>query len=332
MRVTDGTVLVTGGAGFSGGYVLRRLLELGYRPVAFDVMDYKPETRFIVGPSIEDIPLERGSIDDWPALVRAMNRHRPTAIIHLASLMDLPFQNEHPIVSLQVNVGGAINVFEAARTFDVGRVITLSTIAVIPEVRYEPLDGNHPVILSSRGPRDAYTAAKLSVEAYGHFYSHLHGLDVRTIRPSALYGLGMNPLSSNYMKQIVEPAVRGEPVHLATGGPVPRDYIHVSDLASLVGALLQGPDDADRLFYAGTGRALRTGGDVGSLVRELVPGSVVDIGDAFADADYEDLPCRGVISIQANVTQLGWTPLFGDLREGVAEYIGRYREYLGARS
>lgn len=328
MEVNDGVVLVTGGAGFSGGYVIRELLERGYQPVAFDLMDFKPETRDVIGTDIESVPLERGSIEDWPALFRAVGRHRPRAILHLASHLDLPYLDEHPIVALQVNVAGGLNVYEAARSHGVSRVIVLSTIAVIPEVRYEPLDADHPVMVATRGPRDAYTASKISVEAFGHFYSHVHGVDVRIVRPSALYGFGMSWNSPNYMKQIVEPAVRGEPVRLAAGGPVPRDYVHIADLASLVAAVLRGPSDADRVFFAGTGQPLATGGEVGRIVAELIPDAEVSIGDAFAPGDEEDLPCRGVISIDHAARQLGWTPRYAALRDGIAEYIERYSRYL----
>jgi len=130
------------------------------------------------------------------------------------------------------------------------------------------------------------------------------------------------------MKQIVEPAARGEPVRLATGGPVPRDYAHGLDLAGLVTAVLRGPDDADRVFFAATGRPLSTGGDVGRIVAELIPDSEVSVGDAFAPGDEEDLPCRGRISMESAATQLGWTPRYAELRDGIAEYIERYRAYL----
>ncbi len=327
MRVTDGVVLVTGGAGFTGGYIVRELLDRGYRPVAYDLTDFRPETRFVIGPDVASVPLERGAVEDWPAFIRAVQRHRPSAIVHVASHMDLPYTDEHPIVALQTNVGGALCVYEAARTYDVGRVIVFSSISVIPEILYEPLDANHPTMVARHGPREAYTASKVSIEAFGHFYSYRHGVDVRIVRPSALYGFGMSWTSPNYMKQIVEPAARGEPVALATGGPVPRDYIHVLDLAGLVSAILRGPDEADRVFFAGTGRPLSTGADVGRIVAELLPDVAVSVGDAWAPGDADDLPCRGRISIDNSATQLGWSPRFGDLRQGIAHYIERYRTF-----
>ena len=260
-------VLVTGGSGFAGSYTVRALHDAGYDVVVCDLNDYQPESRFVIGGAAEQIPVERGSIDNWPRVLDVVNRYRPGAIVHLASIMDLPFLDQNPMVALKVNVEGTVNLLEAARFNDVQRFVFFSTIGVIPQVKYEPIDAAHPVVLPRHGPRGAYSVAKLCGEGFCFAYEQSFGLDVRVIRPSALYGFGMSALAPNYMKQIVEPAVRGEPVRLPTGGPVPRDYVHVLDVASLVAAVLEGADDADRIYYGATGEPLRTGGDVGSITR-----------------------------------------------------------------
>ena len=96
------------------------------------------------------------------------------------------------------------------------------------------------------------------------------------------------------------------------------------------GAVLDGPADAERVFYAPTGRPLRTGGDVGAIVRELVPGSEVEIGDELTEVDRAELPFRGVISIESARRQLGFEPRFADLHDGLADYVERLRAFLAA--
>lgn len=140
----------------------------------------------------------------------------------------------------------------------------------------------------------------------------------------------MTWFAPNYMKQIVEPAVRGEAVQLPTGGPVPRDYVHAVDLASLVVAVLEGPEDADRIFYAATGKPLRTGGDVARIVRELLPGADIEVGGQFSESDLAEQAYRGQISIENAKTQLGWSPKYSSLHDGLAEYVERYRAFLAA--
>jgi nucleoside-diphosphate-sugar epimerase len=322
------TVLVTGGAGFAGAYVTRELLDRGYRVVVYDVGDFRPESRFVIGKAIDTVTLERGSIDNLPRVLEVVMKHRPQAIAHLGAIMDIGFLDLNPMVALKVNVEGTLNMFEAARLHGIGRVVMFSTIAVIGRKMYEPIDGDHPTITSQAGPLGAYGAAKVAAESFAFAYQQSFGLDTRIIRPSALYGFGMSWLAPNYMKQIVEPAVLGRPVRLATGGQMPRDYVHVADLATLAVAVLEGPDDADRVFFAATGEPLRTCSDVGRIVRDLIKDSDIEIGEAWTDVDRAELPFRGRISIDNARQQLGWSPRYAKLEDGVAAYVDGVRAYL----
>jgi nucleoside-diphosphate-sugar epimerase len=325
-------VLVTGGAGFAGSYIIRQLLDDGYDVVIFDLGDFRPESRAVIGPDVERIPLERGSIDLWPLVFEVVQRYRPGAIVHTANVMDTGLLDRHPMMALNVNVGGAVNVMEAARLLDVDRVVLFSSVAVHGQKLYEPIDVNHPTIMARIGPLGAYGAAKLAVEAFSYAYQSSFGLDTRVIRPSALYGFGMSWFAPNYVKNILEPAVLGQPVRLASGGPVPRSYIHAADMALLTSLVVSGPgpDAADHLFYAATDGPLRTGGDVARIVRELVPGADIEVAEAMAEGDRHELPFRGVISIDNARQQLGYEPRFARLEDGIAEYIERFRAFLDA--
>ena len=65
---------------------------------------------------------------------------------------------------------------------------------------------------------------------------------------------------------------------------------------------------------------------------ELVPGSHIEIPDILTEADQMELPYRGRLSIEANRAQLGWEPRFKDIRDGLADYVERYRAFLAASS
>jgi nucleoside-diphosphate-sugar epimerase len=201
---------------------------------------------------------------------------------------------------------------------------------VIGRVLYEPVDANHPMLSARDGPLGAYSAAKASGEAFCLTYTQSFGLDTRIVRPSALYGFGMSWFAPNYMKNIVEPALEGRPVRVRSGGQVPRDYTHAADLASLVVSILDGPDDADRIFFGATGRPLRTASEVGLIVQELIPGSVIEIGDEWTEVDRLELPMRGQYSVENARTAYGWEPRFADLRDGIEDYITRYQTFVEA--
>ena len=263
----------------------------------------------MIGSRIGEVAFERGSIDDWTRVVDVFLRHRPSAVVHAGGIMDTNLLDQNPSLALRTNVGGGVAMLEASRLVGgVERFVCFSTIAVVGKVLYQPIDANHPCITATTGPLGAYSAAKAALEAFCFSYLQAFGLDVRIVRPSALYGFGMSWFAPNYMKNIVEPAALGEPVRLATGGAVPRDYTSVADCASLVTAILDGPESADRVFYAATGRELRTASDVGEIVRDLIPGASVTIGDAMTDVDREELAIRGRYSIDNARNQLGWEP------------------------
>jgi nucleoside-diphosphate-sugar epimerase len=323
-------VLVAGGAGFAGSYVVRDLLDAGYRVVVLDVAPYRTEARFVIGQDVDRVPFVRCSVDNWSRVIEAVITHRPAGIVNLAMIMDVQFLDDNPLTSLDVNVRGAVALLEAARLTGVQRFVQFSTIGVIPRWRYQPIDSDHPTVQAGIGPLGMYSVAKLCCEAYALGYHQTTGLDTRVVRPSAVYGFGMSWAAPNYMKNILEPAALGDEVRLRAGGPVPRDYTNVVDVAGLTRAVLEGPDDADRVFYAATGQPLRTGSDVGTITRQLVPGAIVEIPDEWTDVDRGELPFRARISIENATGQLGWAPRFARLEDGMADYLTRFRAFLGA--
>jgi nucleoside-diphosphate-sugar epimerase len=324
-------VLVTGGLGFIGGYVTRALLDRGDEvAVLTRGQSTSPDMQFVLrGHRFETVI---ASVEDLGTLAEVFARLRPDVVVHSAANVDVATLFRDPYLALQPNVTGTLNVFEAARRAGVRRVVYMSSIGVLPAPKqYEPIDAAHPIVLARSGPGSgAYGASKVSGEVFGFAYQQAYGLDVRIIRPSAPYGFGMQWHSANYMKQFVEPAVRGEAVRLASGGRLPRDYTHVLDVAELTVRVIDCDGDADRVFYAATGGPLVTAAQAAGLVAELVPGSSIEIGDAMTPDDEAEASFRGVLSVENARTQLGWTPRFATLRDGIAEYIASYRSFLGA--
>jgi nucleoside-diphosphate-sugar epimerase len=331
--VDNGPVLVLGGTGFIGGYVARALAADGRRVTAYARRGPSAEMQAVLRGEPERITVVNGSISNLPDLAAKVRAIRPSAIVHVAANVDVPAQLRDPYLAFTENVIGAINVFEAARLLGVRKVIFFSSIGVLPPRRYEPIDVNHPLILARSGPgTGSYGAAKASGELFAFAYSQAYDLDIRIIRPSAVYGFGMPWHSANNMKQLVEPAVRGELAELASGGALPRDYTHVEDVADLTVAVLDAGDDADKVFYAATGQALANANDVAKIIADLIPGASIRISDVSTPFDDMEASFRGILSITNAREQLGWTPKFTPLRAGIIEYISRYRDFLASKS
>ncbi len=325
-------IMVTGGFGFIGGYVTRALVDSGHRVVVLARSPSPtPEIEYLLREHTDGFTSAVGSVEDLAQLQETFGRFRPKVVVHAASNVEVAALYRNPLRALQTNVTGAVNVYEAARLTGVDRVVLLSSIGVLPPIQYQPIDAAHPILLPRSGPgRGSAGASKASAELFGFAYLLAHGLDIRIVRPSAVYGFGMRWHSANYMKEFVEPAVRKEPVRVASGGRLPRDYTHVVDVATLTVKVVDCAEEADRIFYAATGQPLVTAAQAAALVAELVPGASIEISDEMTPDDEAEASFRGVISIENARTQLGWAPQFASLRDGVSEYIETYRTFLEA--
>jgi nucleoside-diphosphate-sugar epimerase len=325
--------MVTGGSGLIGSYVMRRLAERGHTVLNFDLRTPGPEAAWWLGPGAERIQFVNGGVDNWGDVVDAVKTYQPDTIVHIAAVVNLPLLDKRPGLAMSVNFGGGFNILEAARLFGVDRVVFFSSIAVLPGIRYEPVDVNHPVFLSDEGPGASfYAAAKVAGEAFCWAYHQSYGVDFIILRPSAVYGFGMQwPI---FIKPMVENSVRGLPTRFEKGREFPRDYTHAADVALAVENAVDVPASQvrDRVFYVATGQPLVTAGKLAEIVKKLILGADIEIGPGLSEADLLEIRYRGVLSIENAREQLGFEPEFADIEQGVADYIKVYRQYLAQHS
>jgi len=323
------TVLVIGGSGFIGSHLLRGLVERGDNPVNLDIRPPHNEAEWWLRPIADRVQFEQGSVALMSDVMRVVKEYEPDAIIHIAATGIVDDGLYDPWGTLQVNVAGSLNVFEATRIFGVRRLVYFSSIGVLPKILYEPIDTNHPVVTATDGPGIGfYAPSKVAAEAYLWIYNQSYGVDFITIRPSAVYGFGMQvPM---FIKPMVENSLRGLPTRFETGGPVPRDYTHVDDLTQIALAAANLPADQvqDRVFYGATGEPLVTAAEVAEVVRSLIPGADIKIGDGMSEYDELDLRFRGVFDIGNAQKQLNYRPRFTDIRQGTLNYIKHCRNYF----
>ncbi len=328
------TVLVTGGSGFIGTHLCKMLVERGDRVVNFDLYPRSGPLSWLVRGIEPEIVYEKGDVANLTQLLALIRKHRPNRIAHLAASIDMDSIESYPMQIYEQMVGGMVNVLEAMRLLGgVERMVNLSSISVLGTKQYEPIDCNHPTLMASEGPGGLYGAGKAAGEAFCWAYADLFDLDVVQLRPSAAYGFLTR--NSIFMNEMLEGALRGESVRLPHGRHVPRDYTHVIDIAGITLAALNVSSSRlkHRVFYAASGmNPLVTAGEVAVIVREMVPGADVDIGETNTPSiERYDLNMRGVHDVQPVEEQLGYTIQYRNIRNGMEEYADRYCEYLGSQ-
>ncbi|MBI3988731.1 MAG: NAD(P)-dependent oxidoreductase, partial [candidate division NC10 bacterium] len=227
------TYLITGAHGFIGTHLTRECLQAGIRVIAYDlVRPRRPE------PGLEGAVAVEGDILEPTKLIETMQVHQVQAVIHLATYGAGEVGREiglvkagdyNPLKGAEVNVLGALNVFEAARLAGVRRVVYASSIAVYgpPSIYGEKTpDEDAPL-----RPQTLYGAAKAMVEVAAEVYRRRHGLEVIGLRPTFVYGPGRWYRGTvPFVVDLFEGALAGRSVRIEAAD-VMWDMVYVKDAA-----------------------------------------------------------------------------------------------------
>jgi UDP-glucose 4-epimerase len=310
-------VLITGGMGVIGAETSRRFVREGHRPVVCA----RHRDDGLVSDILDDIDFEAGDILDLPRLLDIIKRHKVTHIVHAAAFVGA-VSALNPALSIQVNVQGTVNVLEAARLFDVRRVVFTSAKGVYGPIlgdygapHYKPMPEDLP-----KNPQRIYDSAKLMGEQTALYYAANMGVDVAVLRFSTTYGPGKTARHGKMgvTSQIVENPFRGEPFHHPYGAEAQDDFIYNKDSARGVYLATVADKVPSRVYNIGSGFGL-TLNDFAAVLRKRIPGSDIQIGPGlnFLGMPY---PPHGIYDITRARTELGFKPEY-DLDRAVADYI-----------
>ena len=314
-------VLITGGMGVMGAETSRKFVQEGIRPVIY--ARHRDES--LIYDILDKVDIELGDILDFPRLLEAIKKHSVTHIVHAAALVGAVSQ-QNPAFSIQVNVMGMVNVLEAARLFDVKRVVYTSAKGVYGPVLgeygypdYKPMPEDLP-----KRPVRIYDSAKLMGEQTGLYYAANMGVDVAVLRFATTYGPGKTARHGKMgvTSQIVENPFHGVAFHHPQGGDEKDDFIYNKDSALGIYLATVAEKVPSRVYNIGSGVG-RSLNDFAAVLRKLVPGADIKIGPGlnFLGMPY---PPHGVYDISRAKDELGFAPEY-DIERGVADYLATLR-------
>ena len=230
------TVLLTGGNGFIGAWIAKRLLARGVPLRIFARREDRTPLRAIAGALADTAEWFVGDVAD-PADVDAA-AEGCGAIIHTAAML-APACTADPRLAMAVNLGGTLNVFETARRLGIKRLIYTSTGAV-----YGPSGNGCPA------PNTQYGVLKLAEEGCARAYAIDHGLPSIGFRPFIVYGPGREKGFSAGPSLACRAAARGQPFVIPFDGRT--GFVFVDDIASAYEeALFAAPSGAELFNLAG---------------------------------------------------------------------------------
>lgn len=285
-------ILVTGGTGFIGSYVVDNLIEKGYTPVIFDHKNTGHR---------KDVEVFLGDTRDFTAVSEAVAVC--DGVIHLAGVLGTQETINEPRPAVETNIFGGLNVFQSCRNYGKKCVY----IAV----------GNHT-------ENNSYSISKTTAERFALMFNREHGTKIAVVRGLNAYGPRQKDQPvRKIMPNFVIPSINNEEITIYGDGEQGMDMIYVADLAEiLVRALTEDHGVYDRVFEAGTGFA-PTVNYIAKKVMKIAGGGYVK----HVPMRPGETPRSVVVGAPETLRPLfgGEVPIFTSLEDGIRNTIDYYR-------
>lgn len=331
------TALVTGSSGFIGYFVAQALLDAGWRVVGVDSMsDYYDvslkQARLDLLLAQDGFTNIKGEIQQQELLTNLFAEHTPQLVVHLAAQAGVRYSLENPMSYFQTNLGGTLQLLEAARAHPPAHMLMASSSSAYgsnTQMPYrEDMQADHQMSL--------YAATKKSSENIAHSYAHLFALPITMFRFFTVYGPWGRPdmAPHKFTSRILE----GRPIDVYNHGQMRRDFTYVTDLVQAIMLLIDAVPDhkADQGKYPN------------DSLSPVAPYRVVNIGNSDAipllhfieaiesatglTAEMNMMPMQpgDVPATWADASLLksltGYVP-HTTVRDGVVEFVKWYRDY-----
>ena len=326
-------ILVTGGAGFIGSCVVRRLAAAGIRVTTLDLLTYAGHIESIGDAA--DAPnhtLVQADIRDGGALRKVFSEARPDAVIHLAAESHVDRSIDDPMDFVTTNVLGTVTLLESATEYwnglraadqDTFRFLHVSTDEV-----YGSLGSAGAFTDTSQyRPNSPYSASKAASDHFARAWHRTFGLPVLISHSSNNYGPRQMP--EKLVPVVILAALEGRPIPVYGDGMHVRDWLFVEDHAHALELIVRAGEPGE-VYNVGADAETTNIDMVRAICRwmdELVPGSPsrphFDLVELVADRPGHDR--RYAIDSGRVRRELGWQPSL-DLHEGLGRTVRWYLE------
>jgi nucleoside-diphosphate-sugar epimerase len=315
-------VVVTGGGGFIGAYLVKRLVHDGWEVAVVDSMVRGDASRF--AEVAADVDLHTCDVRDQDALERAFVSAE--VVMHLAAINGTENFYKQPELVLDVGLRGALAVVNAGRAVGVPDVVVASTAEVYQTPSIVPTPETIPLMLpDSLNPRYSYGGSKIVSELIAFNYGQDHFRKVQVFRPHNVFGPNMG--WKHVEPQFIMRALAAKDAHpdgtapfeIQGDGSETRSFCYVDDVVQ--GILTMYEKGGHREIY-------HIGSDEEVTIRELA-GRIGKIVGVDLDIRPTELAAGGTPRRCADISKmraLGWSPTV-ELDEGLERTVAWYREH-----
>jgi UDP-glucuronate decarboxylase len=309
-------VLVTGGSGFIGSHLCRRLLAEGHEVLVVD--NFYSSTRRNVLDLLDEPRFELIRHDvTFPLYVEV------DQIYHLACPASPVFYQRDPVQTTKTNVHGSINMLGLAKRLG-ARILLTSTSEVYGDPAVHPQSESYWGNVNPIGIRSCYDEGKRCAETLFFDYHRQHQLPIKVARIFNTYGPNMLPNDGRVVSSFIVQALRREPLTVYGDGTQTRSFCYIDDIvAGLIALMNSGPEITGPVNLGNPGEftILELASKVLALTGSSCPMQHLPLPS--------DDPVRRKPDISRALELLGWKPAV-DLEDGLRQTVEYFRQQLAS--
>jgi len=315
-------VVITGGAGFIGSYISRKLVDMGHTPIILDIFaqyispldsTYVETRSSRFNDIIDKVIIERGNVENYSTVEKVLRKHLPSYIIHLAALPLARLQN----MNVEEAMGGTVkstsyilqsinNLIQEGKLSEFKKFIYTSSSMVYGEFEKEVV-GEH----DSTRPVNIYGTMKLAGEFVTSGLCKTYKLPYNIIRPSAVYG--PTDINRRVSQIFVDNALNGKDLIVEGDETDKLDFSYVEDVAD--GFILSTFSNVTNEIFNITGGDARSLLEYAQIVKQHIPEAVI-----VKKSRDKNVPKRGTLDISKAKKLLKYKPKY-NIEKGISEYI-----------
>lgn len=306
-------VLVTGADGFIGSHLVEELVKKGY-----DVKAFAYYNSFNTWGWLDTLPAEiMNHVEVFTGDIRDPNGVRKAVkgmeqIFHLAALIAIPFSYHSPDSYVDTNIKGTLNVLQAARDFDVQKIMVTSTSEVYGTAKYVPIDEKHPY--QGQSP---YSATKIGADRLAESFYRSFDLPVSIVRPFNTYGPRQS--SRAVIPTIITQLLSGATdIKLGAVSPT-RDFNYVKDTVHGFISIAESDNTIGEEINIATQKEISIGELANEIIKQINPNAKIVCDEERLRPEKSEVN-RLLGANKKICTLTDWRPQY-DLKQGIKETI-----------
>lgn len=291
-------ILITGGAGFIGYHLTRKLLVQDYQIIAYDNLNNYYDTNLKIArlAELQNFPkfkFVKGDVADFTLIKDLFEQNQFDIIINLAAQAGVRYSIENPRSYIESNIIGFFNILECCRYYPVKHLVYASSSSVYGANKKTPFSVDDRV----DNPVSLYAATKKSNELMAYTYSHLYQIPATGLRFFTVYGPYGRPDMAYFL--FTKKILNNEPIEIFNNGNMYRDFTYIDDVVDALVNIIPKtpcPDENSvkhKVYNIGNNRPVKLMDFIETLeeclgkkaVKKFLPMQKGDVYITYADVD-----------------------------------------------